>query len=464
MTFSRQSPFKSLRVIDLAAIAAGFITAIFVLAELASPNTERTNAEWETSVYFRTNSAEFAALTPAKRAILRNESDVSILFIGDSTSIPKWGWVYRFAQLLSTLYPRHSVYYYMWDSAADGYAKPLKMQTGSGPYSIKVFNASASGSNFNSWMGSRFANAVGALSPNLIVINVGLNVASYKDQVLQRRSFLDGIQQILTEKPGTPIAMHLQQPLTDSDLMSTVIAAQRQVKSLMPGVSLIDSYSRVVAAGRPAAWYVDNTHFSRIGAGVALDVAKRAWLAGFTDLPAESFEPWIQTARSHDLLINGGFTDNSGVLSHWDLSGDGTIGLDLTDRYPGKPSSVKFTSRVPEYISQEFTAEQLAQVAGKVLTVIARVKIAPGGDQSAGLIFVRTASPSEGYFSTQSFHTIPGEGSGAFNIHIVDDIKVPEDADAVEIRIYASTSAISEGINIDEIHCYIDVDASSPPP
>jgi hypothetical protein len=106
----------------------------------------------------------------------------------------------------------------------------------------------------------------------------------------------------------------------------------------------------------------------------------------------------------------------------------------------------------------------LAQVAGKVLTVIARVKIAPGGDQSAGLIFVRTASPSEGYFSTQSFHTIPGEGSGAFNIHIVDDIKVPEDADAVEIRIYASTSAISEGINIDEIHCYIDVDASSPPP
>lgn len=397
-----------------------------------------------------------SAFSLFRRIVAQGVSNARIIFLGDSTGNATDEFIYLFAQWLGTREPTHGVLYYAWDEGAGAYASPVSVSSGTLPLVIQVYNAAIPGINLIGWLGSRFAGAVGAVTPHAIVINTGLNVAGLENQEQQRKSFIDGIQTIMTARRFVPISMHLQQPLRDNDRMAMVNDAQRDVAAMMPGVALIDSYSKFIAANKPSAWYADDTHTNSAGTQVLLQSFKDAYNASGNLLPApQELTPWFDTIRRVSLLKNGDFAAFSGALpDNWTEGGTGTVTKDTVLKYGTKPWSVRIPSTNLKFIRQILDTDQLNRVKGRVVSFAARVYVAPGGPAYAGTIYV---VPTGGTFSAgvkETFRFNPGDGAGGWREIYIDNFYVPIDTTQLDIRIYASGDTTAATLNVDELHMY----------
>lgn len=402
-----------------------------------------------------TNPDDLAAFTPIKRKILLGGNNVKIVVLSDSTGAHPDTQFYEWWQAQAPSYPTFTVRVFFWDLGTENYGSPTTLQTGTGCCFIDLYLAAYAGANFVNWLGSRFANAVTGIAADLFIINLGLNVAGPASTPIALRSYMDGIQSVLTQKSGTPVAMNLQQPFQNTNGMAVVNAAQYQLKNMYPGISLVDIYSKFIAAGKPSSWYLpaDNTHTSAIGTAVQVAAWLAAWNAAGTALPAgNAYVPWITSFAGTNILYNGDFTDGGGYLTGWTSAG-GTVTRDTVEHFPGKASSVKIVNSNTGHITQTFDATQLAMTRGKTITCMMRRRIVPGAVSSFAGVLEVFVNGKNNPGTLDSFHFNAGDGEGGYFITTLAGINIPFDAATVTISDYASGNTDAATINIDENWC-----------
>lgn len=387
-----------------------------------------------------------SSLTPVKTKILANAADVTILFIGDSTGDASHEWPYRFAQWLGAEHPTHTVQWHQHNGTA--YAAPVSLSAGSGARTIHVYNASVGGYHISRWMTHRYASAIGALTPDLIITNDGVNPStSSVDDV--RRLYLGAFQQILLEKPGTPIAVALQHPFRDDDGMDSVIEALRQVAGNYPGMTLIDGHARFVEAGKPAAWYENNTHPNAIGSGIILDELLRHWRAARDRPPITAFDSWWADRADFNLIPNGDFAAFDGVLPDYWHGNGADVSKETTLVYPGKPHSVAVTG-TNRTLRYRVEGEPLRALRGKRVTLAVRVYSPTGVHDTVGKFWCEVDGAVAGGFSV---NTGP-EGAG-WQWQVIDGIRLPPAATLFEVVLASTGTGLAGGTAyFDEVILY----------
>lgn len=392
-----------------------------------------------------------SSLAPVKTKIMAGAADVTALFIGDSTSLATTHWVYRLAQWLATEYPTHSVVYRLWDDGAGNYGAPSTIATGTGARTINVYNASVGGFHIGRWMTTRYANAIGALTPDLIVTNDGGNLTTGAVQDIRRR-YLAAFQRLLLDKPGTPIAVTLQHAFRDDNTMDNAIAALRQAASHFPGLTLIDAHARFVEAGKPAGWYENNTHPNTTGHGVMLAEAQRHWRAARDRHPVTSFDSWWADRAQFNLLPNGSLAAFTAALpDYWGTTAAaGTITKDTTTVYPGKPHSLRVEG-MNKTVLNRIEGRALEALRGRRLTLAVRVYAATGGHSSTGKFWITIDGVATAGYSTDIGST---EGNG-WQWQVIDDIRVPVTATSVEVALASTSTGSASGVAyFDEVLLY----------
>ncbi len=396
--------------------------------------------------------ADCAAFVPAKRKINLNTGTTTFLFLGDSTYDGSTEPPRLFANFLALLYPTHTVNIYYSDGTSYGSATVI--QTGTGSAIIDVYVAAVTGYRLSQWMGSRFAHAIEALTPDLIIISTGLNISGLNSRGISRALHIEAIQQILVQKPGTPIAFHLPNPLRTSDNMINTVAGIRDACAWMPGLTIIDGYSPYIATGKPLAWYADSTHPNSVGIGVLMRLLKRMWIAAGAILPPpRAFDSWLADRAKFNILYNGDFAAFASALpdSWGSEGGTGTASKDTVDHFTGKTYSLKIDSTAAKYVRQILDATQLAFVKGKVLSLAARLKATSGGDASTGRVFIQTDGTGAVSTSTVDiFYSLDG-----YCWKFIDNIRCPADATYFRVFLYGSAGAGASIANFDEVILYV---------
>jgi hypothetical protein len=101
-------------------------------------------------------------------------SDAAIVMNSDSTGATSDSWLLQTAQWLAARFPAYTVNYYLWDEAGNQWpASPTWTDSGTGAYTLNVWNAGVGGSTTGYFQGSRFPNLV--KNADLIIVNHGFN-------------------------------------------------------------------------------------------------------------------------------------------------------------------------------------------------------------------------------------------------------------------------------------------------
>lgn len=278
--------------------------------------------------------AAITSLSSARLAIADDAGDVNLLFIGDSTGDATNEWIYLFAQWLATEYPTHSVSYRLWSTTS--YAAASALSTGSGANTIRIWNASVAGTAPIHHMGSNFAAAITATSPDLIIWNHGHNLLPTES--LAHAEFVGPMDQVRMALPSVPHAAVRQNPRRDDSLMAITVGALDALAEDYGDLALIDTYSLFIAQGKAGALYADNLHPSAAGSQLFLQAAKTAWngsRAGDSPAVTDAFLESLGT----NLLANANFADPSyvgGTPTGWSVTGDTACTLETTIKDAGK--------------------------------------------------------------------------------------------------------------------------------
>lgn len=225
------------------------------------------------------NSRDTFSAFSAFKARLGDGCNHSILIIGDSTGTrlgpegTTQRFVYRVAKYMADAADTPLIVHW-YDRQSESFAETWGDASGASR-SLTVYNASFGGARLFEWMGWRFNNLT-AIHADMVIVNLGLNMA---DQPSQQNveEFADALSKIKSQWL-VPVVMHLQQPMRDNNLMAAVVSAQREAAAKIGGVTLVDSYSNVIRAGRPQSFYRDDVHLSfDLGDEFVANVWKKAW-------------------------------------------------------------------------------------------------------------------------------------------------------------------------------------------
>jgi hypothetical protein len=409
------------------------------------------------------------SLASLKADIVKNDSDVHILVIGDSTGNDSAEWVHRVAVDFGSRFTEMSVQYSLYDSVSDAYGAAETISTGSGPHTIHLWNASIAGANFNTLRGSKFGPSIGALDPNLIVFNLGHNTTGLTATPSNHRGNLMAmVEQVMIAHRGVPQVMILQNPRRDTDLMAPVIASQKYFKTLRPEMGLIDVYSEFIARNKDPSLYADDTHpsYSSPGSdGQTLFVNR--WWKDFDSaagaLPAGAFTPWLDQRASVDLATNGDFAVFTGAVpDQFTAMGAGlATSKETTIVAPGKPYSLKVVNgSTVSHIRQDYSTAvrtaALNALKGKKATLAVHHYIASAAVQSPGM--GRTRLLVEPPASSGVIQDNSGSvGLDGWRWDIISGLDIPADANLIWIMDYPNSAGdLGNGtVYIDEMRLFV---------
>lgn len=358
----------------------------------------------------RTLKAEPSVSAPAVAAnaarflgrLRANLGDVSWLVLGDSTGNETTEWVYLTAQILASRYPTYTVIYHLWDASGGAAydtgtsATPVTLQTGTGSNTLHVWNCSVAGSACTYVRGSRWAAAVLATNPDLVVINYGHNEGSLAGGLTPEtwRTQMAALTESVTEAfPLAELSLIMQNPRGDGTpdperraLAYRDLAAQR-------GYGVIDVQAAFLAQPSLSALIQgDNLHPNSLGEQVwAAEVARvLTWSAEARPRPQA---PSLLTTPARNLLLNGDFSQFASppTLTSWsnvNCSPSKDTRTGWVESANGYTVRLQASSAAQTYITQDLAAGLLPVVQGKYLTLTARVRVVSGQPTTAGRVQV----------------------------------------------------------------------------
>lgn len=385
--------------------------------------------------------AVLSAFSAAKAAIIADAGDVNILVMGDSTGDYTDEWVYLFAQWLGTQYPAHSVSYRLFNNGTNVYGAATTISTGSGSNTIRIWNACVGGTAPVSLMlAPKYAAAVEAISPNLIIWNYGHNLNSgYGPNILSLDSaYSPWMERVQATHPSAQIAVFSQNPDRDDNLYAPRYAMLQSMAADKPGLTLLDSYAKFIAAGKSPALYSDNIHPSASGTQLYLAALTEVW--DRSSAQATTTEAWLASTGTN-LLLNGDFASfTPPTLTSWYVTPNATVTKELaivdgSDAYSLK---VEQTGASQGYVRQALSAGNLAtaKAAGSVSFAVRRYMPA-SADSLTGQLFVDIAGPTA---STRIAYALNTRLEDEWHWMFIRDITIPSDATAVTFYLYSSST------------------------
>lgn len=377
--------------------------------------------------------------------IAANATDIDILVVGDSTGDTTSEWVYSFFDGLNV--PSHTVKYYSWNDTSNVYNSPTTISGGFGIRSINVYNASVGGARGMYFLGTKYTNAIAALSPDLIIFNFGINSSAAGTDILIRGEIVTPIAQIHDTHPNARLVGIKQNPNRDSTVITAVAAAWDAVSALLPEMAIVDVHQAFLDLSKDSGLYSDAIHPDAEGTAVYVSTINSAW---YSELLSTA-TPWLDST-STDILINGNFSDFTGATpTSWTVSTNTTSVKELTIIDPlGNPGwSVKLNATGAQTFNrllQTFTTGQRDAIRGQTVTIAARVYIPANMPQGGGrLAFAYNSAGSGNLTITTRTET---QGRDGWHWIVIPGVPVPADATSPVVSLYYDSAApsVADGV------------------
>jgi len=396
-----------------------------------------------------TGSSAASNVQPLLAKIRRNMQDCQILVLGDSTGDDTTEWPYLLAQQLGVLFPTHSLYYAAWSSTAYGTATQLT--TGTGAQKITIYNCSVSGSKATYSLGGRWAAAVAALSPDLIFVSYGHNVASswaVTHWPVYQGHFLALTESLLEQCPNAGMILTLQNPETANTYLGQLHPYLESI-ARMRGYGVLNVWQAFKDYG--SAWSTDlmadavhpNSAGQAIWTNEALKLFRSPW-DGFVQ--ARPLLPCSFGQKGFSLIKNGDFSAfSSNPPDNWTAGGTLTIAKDSTNYESANGYAVSLTPTAGAAAGM-YQALPIKLVKGKLITALARIYVPSGCDVNCGALGLYDSVAS----SVKSNDLSRDLSGGAFHWMVVSHVVDPA-ATSARVYIWADTGTANQSCTVDYV-------------
>lgn len=264
------------------------------------------------------------------RALAQGRRNLNVLIVGDSTGNAETEWVYLLFAQIAEDFPAYTFNYRLYNVSNVNYDAAVTLRTGTGPYTLTIWNASAPGQDTQFFIGSRRQSTVMAVgaSPELIIVNHGHNeYALGANSIAQvapiwRGRMLSLITMLRQYYPIAPICLMLQNPGVTYATDQTRRAEEYERVAALAGCGVIDTLTPALAIGNVSLTLPDGIHPNTDGSILQRDVAYRAFRASDYDIGRSLYSHIGSVAQQ--LMPNGNFAS-------WDSANSKPTGFTLVN-------------------------------------------------------------------------------------------------------------------------------------
>lgn len=399
-----------------------------------------------------------SAFSAAKYAIQQGAVDVNILVVGDSTGDATTEWVYLFGQWLGGQHPTHSVSYRVWNSSTLVYDPAISLGTGSGSRTIRIWNASVSGSRPTSWTGDWFP-AIAGSNADIVLWSHGHNIyLSNAEPRLIRGDFLACMEPARQALPTAIHAMVIQNAHRDDTLTETLVAPViRAICNDRGDTGVIDVCAAFLAAGKTPSLYLDNIHPNAAGEALWAQTVARYWQN--SGPASRSTKPsWLDGIATNYIASARPVAANGSLNPGWAINGAGvTVAADTTVVDAGSTYSCKLTKPLGTFgLRCTVNSATTAPLRGKTVTMLVRMFIPEGNDTASGRIGI-SSTPAGTSLNWPS----PVTGQGGWRWQVLPGHVVPDENNSA-LRIDVDQSSVTPSGTVTYIDRVILVEGTIP--
>jgi hypothetical protein len=377
----------------------------------------------------------------------RGVSDAAILVIGDSTGNAPDEWVSLCTQKLAAMFPAYTVKINYWnESTGTEYNAPTVIQTGTGAYTLNVWNCSASGQVPGYVQGSRWSTAVVPTSPDLIFINHGHNMgdsssAVYYEQV-GRNTFFSLTEELTLLFPTAGIVLIAQNPslISGRETWQAHKANVIEQVASLRSYGFIDVHQAFVDTNNVAAYIGDQTHPNALGSKLWADVVTKAITNIDVSAPSR-LNPSSLLTYGKNYLLNPDFSSWASTDPDSWVPTLATTSKDTTN-FETSSNGCKITSTATSgtaYIEQaiNLTTNGLLHLRGKTVTLAVRV-FQPASNAATVRAYIQDSTGSANARSLD----VPISTRDRY-VWLFASKKVPSNETALYVRLIPRTSGTS---------------------
>ncbi|GGF88415.1 SGNH/GDSL hydrolase family protein [Paenibacillus abyssi] len=391
------------------------------------------------------SSATTAANTRMLLAKLRRGvSDAAITVIGDSTGNAPDEWVYLTAQNLAAMFPAYTVRISTWNATTGTeYNAAETLQTGTGPYTLRIWNCSVPGEIPGYVQGFRWQAAVVATAPDLIFISHGHNLgdptpATYLEST-GRNTYLSLTEELTLQFPLAGLVLIAQNPTTLSGRETWQAIKANVIESVasMRSYGFIDVHQAFVDTMNVPAYLSDGIHPNTAGS--------KLWASLVTKVLIDSDNARARTGMSSLLLFGKNYLSNPEFSSwaatdpdSWVPNASAATSKDTTTFETGA-QGCKVTSNATSGTAQieqtiNLATAGLLHLRGKTVTLAVRVFVPAGNTATVRIAIV----DSTGGANARNMD-VPGTTRGRY-IWLFSTRVVDSAATTIFARLMARTS------------------------
>lgn len=218
-----------------------------------------------------------------KRKLEANLSDCAVQIVGDSTGNENTEWVYKLFSLIGVHYPKFTVKIHYWNETTnDSYNAPVTIQSGTGVYTLNVYNASKAGGSALYFQGGRFP-IIHANDVDWVIHNLGHNGGTSLSYRIIYDMHYQGVIQMINRHRYADFTVVLQNFRTDfEDFSLRAVSAISDIADTL-SLSKIDVYSLFKNAqdkGFLNEWMSDTVHPNPTGSNAWANLAASCFLYG----------------------------------------------------------------------------------------------------------------------------------------------------------------------------------------
>lgn len=378
------------------------------------------------------------------KKLVNNAGDATVLVNSDSTGNETTEWVYLYAQALATLHPLYTVLYYLWDDVAEDYAAAETIQTGTGSYTLNVYNAANAGKAEAYMSGAKFAAGVRDIPlADLIIMNHGHNMTMGVTDItlIEQRKvtrFVASIAQMLSVHSGAGVLMIAQNPNRDDDTqLNTYQAVISAAGLLQAGVA--DVYSPYIVQNKANSLYLDDKHPSATGTQLFLDAVMQHH---YSLVPQPAISPLDNVCNN---LLGDAFDiiDSTGTLRSGWANTNATVTKDTNNVASAWGYSANLAGNGGR-IAYTLDPELRAELVGRWITLAVRLRKDIGSPDTAGVVqLVAQSQQDNGTVATV-------QGEGGFKWEVISLYVTPAMASAyIQARLHADTGSNNGSASFD---------------
>lgn len=368
--------------------------------------------------------------------LTRNAEDASLMLISDSTGTATY-WSPIFFAGLAARFPAYTVVTRTWSTGTDSYGSPVTIQTGTGDFTLTIYNMSISGANTATFLVPHFQTMIADVQPDYAFISLGHNEGAIARQWAPQ--YLELVVSVVQACPDTAFCVVAQNPAEADTNMELRAAIYADIAAAY-GFGFIDICAIFNQNGGAAALDIDGVHPNPAGSALWAASVLQAFHYSNTGNVQPGTLPWTNVAD--ELLVNGDFSNFTGsVPAGWVIGGGATVTKNVTEYESPNGWSVKVqTAGAAGTIQQSIDGRR---VAGRWVTLIAREYVEDGQPTTSGELGLYDGVGSSN-FSRFSFE------QGAFR-WVVWQMYVDPACTTLTVLLYGDRGATSGAASFDRV-------------